>query len=975
MQIVIGTAGLAFHGHSLLEGSLGGSETAVICMARAFAKLGHDVRVYCECKRPGTYDGVQYTHHKHFKTHSINLDIDVLIASRWPDFLATKAKAALRVLWCHDLLHSKEQLMSGLYQTDFLFLLSDFHIEDYCKQLPHLRPFCNKTSNGVDLELIEANKKPKVPKKLIYTSRPERGLTNLLRLMPRILERHPDAKLYCCTYKNDLIKENDPAAILCQQADAMAKKMPNNVVQMGNLTKAQLYSHVSSSQLQLYPTDFGEIFCIASSESQACGTPFISTNNFALSETCGPGSSVLIDGLPGQKDYDDKFVNAVCELLDDADTRQRMSEAGPEWIKEQGYVWDDVAKNWETKFRLRMQQRWLDSGDKILTELYRQSDIMPAAWLADEINDKEAIEQLADAHHAVLYRAVDPEDSAKEFRDSIPLFQEMTELLGKNGCMPKTVLDCQAGYAGFGLFLAKQCPEVAVTLWPKRGVEPELVNAMVQRAGLTNVRVKIADDEKFDLVVCSDYLDRVEDPAFAVNEIIPLLLDSGVAVFTTRSGAVAGTVKRANPDRLWNLSVADFTQMFSDCDADFKASFFSQGIGEAGDLLGRWIGMFRKPTQGEVQPITAERRKTNTRPYQKLAVCMITKNEQAWLASSLDSTKTIADQVIIADSESTDRTLSIACDHEVEVRAIHFDNFSQARNESIEGVDADWILWIDADERLVGADNVRRYLESAIYEGFAIRQNHLMLDQPKAFDLPVRIFKNRPHYRFTGLIHEQCEDVSKNPFDDQITPVLTLPDVDIAHFGYINERQRKQKCSNRNMNLLIRDVQESKGRMLTAVLVMRDYLNIVKWYGNLGYEITRGSFMHKCLEATIATYHYHFANSSHRFAGLSESSYQEALQLLGTYGLPFGDMARPPFEAGITLLAAWGGIDDPNVAPKLRWFLCAEELKLFIASKSADLTTQMFGPDGSTPEQFKLDCPLPDPVPLLTQGCDLFAQR
>ena len=56
MHIVIYTEGLSFDGATPFERSLGGSESAVVFMARELAGLGHMVRVFCNCERPGEYD-------------------------------------------------------------------------------------------------------------------------------------------------------------------------------------------------------------------------------------------------------------------------------------------------------------------------------------------------------------------------------------------------------------------------------------------------------------------------------------------------------------------------------------------------------------------------------------------------------------------------------------------------------------------------------------------------------------------------------------------------------------------------------------------------------------------------------------------------------------------------------------------------------------------------------------------------------
>ena len=61
MRIVLATGGLRFNGNTINEKALGGSETYLTYISKEFASLGHDVRVYCNCDKPGIYDNVLYT--------------------------------------------------------------------------------------------------------------------------------------------------------------------------------------------------------------------------------------------------------------------------------------------------------------------------------------------------------------------------------------------------------------------------------------------------------------------------------------------------------------------------------------------------------------------------------------------------------------------------------------------------------------------------------------------------------------------------------------------------------------------------------------------------------------------------------------------------------------------------------------------------------------------------------------------------
>lgn len=93
---------------------------------------------------------------------------------------------------------------------------------------------------------------------------------------------------------------------------------------------------------------------------------------------------------------------------------------------------------------------------------------------------------------------------------------------------------------------------------------------------------------------------------------------------------------------------------------------------------------------------------TQKHKRQSLSLCMIVRNEEQNLSECLDSVKNVVDEIIVIDTGSTDETVGIAESYGAQVE--HFpwcDDFSKARNESIKYASGDWILWLDADERLL----------------------------------------------------------------------------------------------------------------------------------------------------------------------------------------------------------------------------------------------------------------------------------
>lgn len=940
MQIAFTTSGLKFNGHSIKTSSIGGSETALVCVARELAKLGHDVRVYCECDQPGVYDDVQYYSHKQFQLQNAFNNLDVHISSRWPEFLAMKVPAGLRVLWCHDTCPTGEDAktwMAPLFQSDMVMVLSEYHRDNYLAELPDLEPHLWKTSNGVDLDFIKENLTPKVPQKLIYTSRPERGLIHLLQhVMPKLAETHPDARLYHCAYPMSGSMQISPELqALYAECERLSKSLPN-VIGMGSLTKEQLYKHISSAELLLYPTSFPEISCITAMEAQACGTPMITTDGFALSETLGDDSGMKIANGPADPSYLDSFVEITREWLDSSECREDAAKAGQQFIEDKGYTWDRVAKSWETEFTRRLADRTSSKRKQVVQNLIRNNDIQPAKLFLDKYPcDVEVPETYDDT-------VIPSEDLVDEFRRAIVgRFTQGVELLKYVGVHPKKVLEYGAGSISPGIALSRWLPESEITIMAKDDDSFAQLEGHLLSGSYGNVTLLKHTDsptDEFDVMVLHEYLDDVANPQSKVKYLQNRFLKkNGVVVAYTRFGSESSVFRDHAPSREWNFDIRDLQDMFGE-GRDFNATFSSTGSGgkvrtnAAGELLGHWVTVFRN--NPDVRKIDLQGKFRRTRPYQSVAVCMIAGNEEDWISGSIKSALPVADRVVVALNQTGDDTEEICRNLGAEVRHCEFNNFSQVRNVSRDDVEEDWILWMDADERLVNQDQIRKYLFGAIFNGFAIRQNHLMLDLPGTYDLPIRLFRNKPEYRFVGYIHEHCEDTSKADFDDPIAPTLALPDVDIAHYGYLNEKVRRYKCSARNLQLLLRDVQDNgfNGRVLTWVLVIRDYLNIVKWSFEKSQdkEVSHGSFEHGCLNAAVATFINHFESTGHRYEDLARPMYEEALEVLSKSGLPYGSSSHPPFEVGLALFGAIGGLEDKNIAPESKWFRDVEEYERFI---------------------------------------------
>jgi len=142
-----------------------------------------------------------------------------------------------------------------------------------------------------------------------------------------------------------------------------------------------------------------------------------------------------------------------------------------------------------------------------------------------------------------------------------------------------------------------------------------------------------------------------------------------------------------------------------------------------------------------------------------LSLCMIVKNEERNLARCLDSVRGLTSEFIIVDTGSTDATPNIAAHYGAELIPFDFTtvDFAAARNRAIERARAQWILVLDADEvlELDGVPKIEKLIAGSENAGYFLeRHNHASDSQSPFTDYVVRLFPNRPDYRYRGRVHE-----------------------------------------------------------------------------------------------------------------------------------------------------------------------------------------------------------------------------
>ena len=114
----------------------------------------------------------------------------------------------------------------------------------------------------------------------------------------------------------------------------------------------------------------------------------------------------------------------------------------------------------------------------------------------------------------------------------------------------------------------------------------------------------------------------------------------------------------------------------------------------------------------------------NTYMKNKLSVTVITLNEEKDLTRCLESVKNIADEIVLVDSGSTDKTVDIAKKLGAQVFYRKFDNYANQKNFAAEKSNGEWILSLDADEE------ISPQLASEILPVLALH------NQPAAYTIP-----------------------------------------------------------------------------------------------------------------------------------------------------------------------------------------------------------------------------------------------
>ncbi|MFV0174101.1 glycosyltransferase [Empedobacter falsenii] len=173
----------------------------------------------------------------------------------------------------------------------------------------------------------------------------------------------------------------------------------------------------------------------------------------------------------------------------------------------------------------------------------------------------------------------------------------------------------------------------------------------------------------------------------------------------------------------------------------------------------------------------------------KITALLITYNEEKNIQRYLNHVGQYADEIIIVDSYSTDKTEEIALQNpKVKFVKRKFDNFTSQRNYSISLANNEWVTFFDADEGIPSElikemvstiKNQPKFDAYYVYRKFFFRNKHIKYSGMQN-DKVIRLFrKSKSQYKSERMVHEiiECQGnvgCFKNKLD---------------HFTYDNEKE------------------------------------------------------------------------------------------------------------------------------------------------------------------------------------------
>ena len=253
-------------------------------------------------------------------------------------------------------------------------------------------------------------------------------------------------------------------------------------------------------------------------------------------------------------------------------------------------------------------------------------------------------------------------------------------------------------------------------------------------------------------------------------------------------------------------------------------------------------------------------------PIPLVSACLIVKDEEENLPRCLRSLEAVADEVVVYDTGSTDRSAEIAEQAGARVIAGYWDDdFSRARNDALAHCRGEWVLWVDADETLEtdSAEDLRTLLTRTKSEidAWSVRiQNLTGSGAGSEFSHHAARLFRRSRCEWTGRLHEQ---IARRGDHSLIMQAELETGAWIRHTGYLDEVLKNRNKAERNLRVAQAEVDSADGmdKGYSLVSLGRSLLlsgqaeealsKITEALQNTGNAITRRLGIRAAVDATV----------------------------------------------------------------------------------------------------------------------------
>jgi glycosyltransferase involved in cell wall biosynthesis len=194
-----------------------------------------------------------------------------------------------------------------------------------------------------------------------------------------------------------------------------------------------------------------------------------------------------------------------------------------------------------------------------------------------------------------------------------------------------------------------------------------------------------------------------------------------------------------------------------------------------------------------------------------LSAAMIVRDEADHLDACLQSLQGLVDEVVVVDTGSRDDSVAVARRHGAIVDTVPWQgDFATPRNRSLDLASGEWVLYIDADERVRAGDPQERRARLAAAEEFAALRIPLVPRVGWTPYVEYRLWRHRPEVRFSGRMHESIVESIHAAAARAAQRVGVSDVITLDHLGYEGNQDHKHA---RDEPLLLAALEENPTRV------------------------------------------------------------------------------------------------------------------------------------------------------------------